>query len=389
MSGSGATALSPANSTSWVFPESGSTTVQANLISILMPAYNGEAYIQQAIESVIAQTYPNWELIVVDDGSTDSTANVVAEYEDPRIRYTYQENHGQAAALNRGLDLAQGEYITTLDTDDWFTPDSLLDRIRFLEDHPEHGVVYGDGYYCDETGKLLRRFSEHRIGNVRGDVYDTLIGTPFFGTGANVMVRREVLERNKIRYDESIVWCQDYDIYIRIAEQATFGLVDTPTVWYRLHEANMTLSMPRDRRLESLIRTKFKVLNSPRFSRVPAASKVGFFSLLLTCELVYRLEDQRTVIDHPGFRTLSKKQQARLLRSAANLYLMIGQHIDCSRDWLRRAWALAPLDPKTGTALVLAHLHPGCSKLIVKWWRQLASHNGVHRSPPEMSKGSL
>ena len=110
------------------------------LVSVLMPAYDGEAYIQQAIESVIAQTYPNWELIVVDDGSTDNTAGIVATYEDPRIRYTYQENRGQAAALNRGLDLAQGEYVTTLDTDDWFTPNSLLDRARFLDDHPEYGV---------------------------------------------------------------------------------------------------------------------------------------------------------------------------------------------------------------------------------------------------------
>jgi glycosyltransferase involved in cell wall biosynthesis len=362
--------------------------MKPGLASVLMPAYNGETYIQQAIESVIAQTYPNWELIVVDDGSTDNTSNIVANYRDPRIRYDFQENRGQAAALNRGLDLARGEYITTLDTDDWFTPESLSDRVRFLTEHPEYGVVYGDGYYCDVTGKLLQHFSNYRIENVCGDVYDILITSPFFGTGANVMVRREVFEKNRIRYDEAIVWCQDYDIYIRIAEQASFGVVDTVTVWYRLHEANMTMSMPQGRRLESLIRTKFKVLNSPRFTRVATPSKINFFSQFLVYDLERRLEDQMTLIDNPYFQILPKPQQARLLRLAANHYLLIGQHIEFARDWLRRAWALAPFDPKTGSALVLAHLHPDLTKLIVKWWRQAGLREGAHQSPFEMAKES-
>ena len=102
-------------------------------VSIVMPAYNGGAFIGQAINSVLNQTYPNWELIVVDDGSTDNTADLVAGYKDPRVRYVYQRNAGQAAALNRGLDLAEGEFVTTLDTDDWLSSDSLSCRVDYLD----------------------------------------------------------------------------------------------------------------------------------------------------------------------------------------------------------------------------------------------------------------
>src|SRR5262245_60329647 len=114
--------------------------MQAGLVSIIMPAYNGERFITQAIDSLLAQTYTYWELVVVDDGSTDATANVVSSFDDPRIRYVAQENRGQAAALNHGLRLAKGEYVTTLDVDDWLTTNSLADRVAFLKQHPDFGA---------------------------------------------------------------------------------------------------------------------------------------------------------------------------------------------------------------------------------------------------------
>jgi len=352
-----------------------------------MPAYNGERFIEHAIQSITTQTYCNWELIVVDDGSTDSTANIVANYRDSRIRYTYQENQGQAAALNRGLELAQGVYITTLDVDDWFTPDGLAERARFLDEHPECGVVYGDGYYCDVDGKLLERFSKHRIGDVVGDVYDILIYSPFYGTGGNVMVRREVLDKYQIQYDDSIVWCQEYDLYIRIAEEVPFGVVGTPTIWYRLHEANMTMSMPEGRRLDSLIRTRFKALNSARFSRVSTSRKTAFFSQFLVYDLARRPEDQARVIGSRHFQALPKHQQVRLLRAVAKQYLLLGEHLEFARDCLRTAWTLAPLEPKTGLIAVLAHLHPTMSKpMIERWRRQERQRIAACRSPFQMVK---
>lgn len=340
-----------------------------------MPAYNGEAFIRQAIESVLQQSYPNWELIVVDDGSTDGTADRVNSIGEPRIRYTYQENRGQAAALNTGLDLARGDYVTTLDVDDWFTKDSLFERVKFLDQNPDFGAVYGDGYYCDLDGKPLQRFSQFRIGDVSGDVYDILIAAPFFGTGGNVLVRREILDRNQIRYDESIIWCQDYDFYIRVAEVAPFGLINTVTIWYRLHDSNMTMSVPSERRLESLMRTKVKVLESARFNSVCVPDRVRFFHNLLIHDLSGRKEDQAQILENPHFRSLPENQQARLLRLVANSYLIAGTHAEYAKGNLKKALVLDPRDPKNIAANILAQLHPGLIKYAVNFWRNLRTRN--------------
>src|SRR5258707_9363446 len=122
------------------------------LVSVLMPVFNGEVFIAEAIGSVLDQTYPHWELVVVDDGSTDSTAKIVREIGDTRIRYVYQRNRGQAAALNQGLRVACGEFVTTVYADDCLTPNSLADRVAYLEQNGDDGAVYGDGFYCDAKG---------------------------------------------------------------------------------------------------------------------------------------------------------------------------------------------------------------------------------------------
>lgn len=351
------------------------------LVSIVMPAYNGAKFIRQAIDSVIAQSYPCWELIVVDDGSTDATAAIVAAYHDPRIRYTYQENRGQAAALNRGLALAAGEFVTTLDVDDWLTEHSLRDRVEYLDKHPEHGVVYGDGYYCDVTGRLLMRFSEYRIGAITGDVYSTLIYSPFFGTGANVLVRRAVLDQHGIRYDESILWCQDYDFYIRIAAVTTFGTVATPIVWYRLHAANMTMSLARPRRFESLVATRCKVVQSPRFASLSDDEKVVFFQQVLQ-ELYSREADQTLFVNSATFRTLPRRKQARTLRLTAYAYLIRREHVGFARRLLYRAWLLNPFEPRTALIFALAVLDPSLAGRAIRGWHALHSRAPVRKATP-------
>jgi glycosyltransferase involved in cell wall biosynthesis len=349
-----------------------------------MPAFNGENFIQQAIESVISQTYPNWELIIVDDGSTDATAGMIHRYSDEaRIRSVYQENKGQASALNHGLDLAVGEFVTTLDTDDWFTSNSLLDRVNYLKNHPEFGTVYGDGFYCDVNEKILKRFSEYRIGNITGDVYDTLITSSFFGTGANVMIRREILEKFHIRYDETIFWCQDLDLYIRVAEKCMFGLVDSMIVWYRIHKTNMTMSAPHGRRLESLIRTKNKVLSSVRFETTRLSAKTSFFLQFLRADLQGRPDDQTAILKNKIFLSLPKSHQARIIRLVANQYLSLGKNEEFVKDWLIKAWRLSPLDMKIVLSILLSSLNPSLVKRIMGWWRQRTNRGVSNHSPFE------
>lgn len=354
---------------------------EANLVSVIMPAYNGERFIQQAIESMLAQTYSDWELIIIDDGSTDSTAQIVSSFQDQRLVYVYQENRGQAAALNRGLDVARGEYITTLDVDDWYVPNSLQDRVVFLDQHPNCDVVYGDGVFCDADGNKLQYFSEMRLGNVTGDVFDVLISNSFYGTGASVMIRAQALQKHGIRYDESIVWCQDYDIYLRLAEKCQFGYVDSLTVWYRLHNANMTMTMPAGHKRESLVRTKFKALDSPRFESVQEIYRYSFFCYLLIYDLDNHIEEQFALLEHREFLRLPRQDRAKLIRLLASGYLAIPKRLDEVRLLLMRSLRLNPLDLKTFFLVFLAYYRGGPVAPVFHYWQAAKLRRNIQLNP--------
>jgi glycosyltransferase involved in cell wall biosynthesis len=341
------------------------------LVSVIMPVFNGEEFLAEAIGSVIDQTYPNWELIVVDDGSTDATARIVAAIEDARITYSHQPNRGQAAALNRGLDLARGAYVTTLDADDRLTPNSLLHRVRWLEAHTDVDAVYADGYFCNAELEPQLRFSHHRTENVVGDIYPALINTPLFGTGACVLIRTDLLRRRHIRYDDAIVMCQDWDFYIRVAAHARFGYVDAPSVYYRVHPANMTLPVGRERHIDAIVRTRFKVLESSRFGALGSGLKREFLRRLLVNTLKDRPVDQEAVLSSPRFGELLPVDRARLLRWLAAEWFLGDARTDRAQELLRDARSLAPGDAKTAGLALLMSTTPGLARRALWVWRHL------------------
>jgi len=129
--------------------------VATKKVSVIIPAYNQGLYLKEAIQSVLDQTYPNFDLVIVDDGSTDDTAEVVHRFRDQRIRYIYQENRGLSAARNTGIQHSDGELLTFLDSDDLFFPDKLEVLVAELEQHPEVGFVAGQAVLIDEYGNPL------------------------------------------------------------------------------------------------------------------------------------------------------------------------------------------------------------------------------------------
>jgi glycosyltransferase involved in cell wall biosynthesis len=357
----------------------------APLVSVVMPVYNGEPYISEAIRSVVDQRYPDWELVVIDDGSTDHTREIVASFSDSRIRYIYQENRGQAVALNHGLELSLGAFVTTLDADDWYTTQSLYDRANYLIQHPEFSAVYGDGYYCDKSGEPFKRFSDYRKGNIEGDLYEAVIETSFFGTGAPVMISREAIESYQLRYDESIIWCQDWDFYIRLAEHASFGYVDSIVVFYRLHGTNMTMVLPEGRRLDSLIRTKKKVLDSFRFKDVSLTTKSAFFYYLLVNNLNGRPEIQEEMISSAQFCDLPNQEKARLLRLMASEYILEGKNIDRASSWLTTASKMNPWDKKLVLMRWAFQINNNFAKFLIRTWRASQTKEALF-SPLEIVK---
>lgn len=127
-------------------------------VTVLLPAYNAAAYIREAVDSIMAQTFKNFELLIINDGSTDGTGEILEQYNDPRIRLVHQPNMGLIKTLNKGLELAQGKYIARFDADDVCYPERLEEQVAFLNAHPDYVLIGSEADYMDEKGNFIFRF---------------------------------------------------------------------------------------------------------------------------------------------------------------------------------------------------------------------------------------
>lgn len=183
------------------------------LISIITPTYNCADYIQATVDSVRAQTYSNWEHIIIDDGSTDGTSALFQAYQDdPRIRYVDQGKVGQSYTRNHGLRLARGEFICFLDADDLFLPDKLEKSLAAFAQHPHIDVLYGDYINIDDQG---RETSRHNMRRHSGDVLKPLLRDNFISFNTT-MVRRRCFEEMGGQ-DENLHFAPDWDMWLRFA----------------------------------------------------------------------------------------------------------------------------------------------------------------------------
>jgi glycosyltransferase involved in cell wall biosynthesis len=210
------------------------------LISVVIPTYNSGAYVLDALVSALEQTYPHVEVIVVDDGSTDNTRQLLEPYRD-RIAYVYQSNRGLSGARNAGISHASGDWIAFLDADDVWLPDKLQRQVDRLRDLPEAGLVHTDAaYLLGRTGRLQARPTP--TPPFEGDCHLQLFGGNRIVV-SSVIVRREWLERCGV-FDESLRQAEDYDCWMRLAPHIAFAFVPETLVLYRLHDSNMS----KDRR---------------------------------------------------------------------------------------------------------------------------------------------
>jgi glycosyltransferase involved in cell wall biosynthesis len=205
-------------------------------VSVIIPSYNSARFVAQAVDSVLAQTYPDFEVIVVDDGSTDDTQVVLAAYSG-RIRYIRQENRGLAGARNTGFLASRGDYLLFLDSDDLIHPDKLALHVSLMEAEPASGLVYSAWQQINADGTQV-------LGEVRpnrqGQLLKELLRRHFFFFASAAVLRRECLERVGL-FDESLQWSEDADMWLRLARAGyAFGYIDLPLVQYRIHEDSMT-----------------------------------------------------------------------------------------------------------------------------------------------------
>ena len=217
-------------------------------VSVLMAAYNAERYIDQAIESLLAQTYQDWELIVVDDGSTDSTGSRVQVWaqRDARIRFYHNEkNIGIGPTRKRALDLAQGIYAAVLDSDDVALPEWLAARVDCLNRHPEVVVVSGSRIVIDENGKRVRIIHERASPEVLR--WQLLFGNPI--SQPSCMFR--VAEARQVGGYLAEPYLEDWDLFAKLSELGQIAHVDTPLMMYRVHPSKASYGIGTNReRLE-------------------------------------------------------------------------------------------------------------------------------------------
>jgi len=208
-------------------------------VSVLMPVYNGERFLRAAIDSVLNQTFTDFELVVIDDGSTDGSAAVLASYADPRIRlFRNGKNLGLIGTLNKGIGLMRSEYVARMDCDDVCLPDRFARQVAFLDADPSCALVAVKAVFIDAEGKECGFWSDDRNYTSCAEIAGRLPRANCL-VHPGIMIRREVLAG--YRYDVRQVSSEDYDLWLRLAADGLkLGKLDETLLKYRLTLGSVT-----------------------------------------------------------------------------------------------------------------------------------------------------
>ena len=208
-----------------------------------MSVHNGEAFLREAVDSVLAQTMPDFEFIVFDDGSTDGSGRILAGYTDPRLRVIRNERSiGLTASLIRGVELARGRYVARLDADDVAEKHRLARQVGFLGRHPDVGIVGSEVVVIDPRGRRIGRgWVPHGDAQIR---WTALFQNPIVHPSA--LLRRELLVRHGLNYDPAFRTSQDYDLWVRLLEFCRAENFAEPLIRYRVHRGAVSLTRRDD-----------------------------------------------------------------------------------------------------------------------------------------------
>jgi len=206
-------------------------------VSVIIPTYNRANFLRSAIQSVLNQTFKDFEVIVVDDASTDDTRQIVHEFADDRIRYiAHNENKGGSASRNIGIKSSKGKFIAFLDDDDIWMPTKLEKQLFLLNMNPEVNVVYTGARSIDKNGKVG---SQLKNPSLKGNIYPAILKKNYVGSCSYVLVRRDCFDVTSF-FDEKLPSNQDWDLWIRMAKHSQFDYVNETLVLYRIHQERIS-----------------------------------------------------------------------------------------------------------------------------------------------------
>jgi glycosyltransferase involved in cell wall biosynthesis len=223
------------------------------LVSVVVPVFNGERYLRQSLDSILAQTYPRLELLVMDDASTDGTAGIISSYKDRVTPYRQPHNRGQFANVNDGVMRAQGEYIAVYHSDDVYAPTIVEREVTFLQEHPEAGAVFCLALFIDALGRECG--SLQVPAEVRGSGpfdYKTILNALLlhknsFICGPSSMVRASVYQDVGLYRGDEFGIASDLEMWVRIAERRPVGILEEQLFGYRFGHGNLSENYYRHR----------------------------------------------------------------------------------------------------------------------------------------------
>ena len=311
-------------------------------LSVVMPTYNAAEYIERSLESILRQSFKDYELIIIDDGSTDGTIELIEKQEDDRIYLIQREEEsGITSALNRGIDEARGQYVARHDADDWSSPDRFDKQITYLETHPNVALLGTGAYLVDEDGKQI---AKRRVLS-NPEVADLIDHNEFIH--GSVMMRREPLV-DLGGYDERFLTAEDYDLWLRLADQYSVANIDEPLYHFRQHD-------------ESIYGSNLETL---KLYHVLATRRVedGFGEELYAA---ITADDPRKAIEMftPEERIWFHTELARESIRYGNL--------NSGREHIREAIRLNPTDLILPAMLLLTYTTPGIASVVVDAYRKM------------------
>jgi len=259
------------------------------LVSVIIPAYNHEKYIIDCLKSVIKQTYSNIEIIVINDGSTDSTEKVIKEFinnNDIDINFISKKNEGICKTLNKGLNLAKGKYISFLASDDMFAPQMIEKEVEFMENNKSIGLVYTDAYFINFNKITNKKYTDYKPiikkcfkkGIQNKDIYEVLL-TGDIIIALSTLIKKECFKvlgpfRETLKFTE-------YDMWFRITKEYPVGFINEPLGYYRIHDMNVSNTNSK-KLFMSLMRTLLKQLDEEPIKNKHIKKIKIFISFLYT-----------------------------------------------------------------------------------------------------------
>ncbi|HET9912623.1 MAG TPA: glycosyltransferase family 2 protein [Anaerolineales bacterium] len=220
------------------------------LVSIITPSYNQAPYLEETIKSVLAQDYPWIEYAIVDGGSIDGTVELIKKYEDKLAWWVSEKDKGQTDAINKGFTRANGEILAWLNSDDTYEPGAVSAAVKYLQEHPEVGMVYGDCNFIDESGRVIGKFNSAQTSY-------RLLRQGYAHIPQQTMFFRTELWRQVGPLDPSFYFAMDYDLWTRLAARTEIKYV--PQTWanFRLHTSGKTIQAD-DRCWPEMLRVHYR-----------------------------------------------------------------------------------------------------------------------------------